>query len=83
MKRMDNIQRKEGGRSSEIKGCRECHVGFSKSSWLHPGKRLNVETKFLGESFFIKGKCFPLRKNAEIRQNRNRNPYCLHRIVQN
>jgi hypothetical protein len=43
-----------------------CSIPVNNVSW----KRLNVETKFLGKSFFIRGKWFPLRKNSEIGQKR-------------
>jgi hypothetical protein len=85
-KRMGKIQREEGDEAVKLKDVGNvmldflkvpCSIPVNNVSW----NRLNVETKFLGELFFIWGKWFPLRKNFEIRQTKNRNPYCLHRIV--
>jgi hypothetical protein len=85
-KRMGKIQREERYEAVKLKDVGNvmldflkvpCSIPVNNVSW----ERLNVETKFLGESFFIRGKCFPLRENAEIRQTKNRNTYCLHRIV--
>jgi hypothetical protein len=51
-------------------------IPVNNVSW----EKIECRNKIPRRIVFFPGKMFPLRKNSEIRQTKNRNPYCLHTV---